>query len=156
MSSTLGISKPDNEYDIADAADECVFVIASWVDLVHLLYIGSLFCFFFFVRFEYLRNMEECILTTLSQIQVGSCLEILKLIDSDPHFCFSTRIPSPIADFSLYVIIEKKDSEKRLLKPNPIYTSTSGLELLNRGVRHKRNLGRPWGDIDEDSECRIC
>eukprot|EP01102_Stenamoeba_stenopodia_P001450 TRINITY_DN11257_c0_g1_i1.p1 TRINITY_DN11257_c0_g1~~TRINITY_DN11257_c0_g1_i1.p1 ORF type:complete len:322 (-),score=56.06 TRINITY_DN11257_c0_g1_i1:130-1095(-) len=53
----------------ADAKDECVFVIASWVDLVHLLYIGSLICFFFFVRFEYLRNMEECILTTLSQIQ---------------------------------------------------------------------------------------
>jgi len=49
--------------------DGCVFVIASWVDLVHLSYIVSLLFFFLFLRSEYLRNMEECIWTTVSQIQ---------------------------------------------------------------------------------------
>jgi len=50
-------------------ADGCVFVVASWVDFVHLLYIVSLVFFFLFLRSEYLRNMEECIWTTVSQIQ---------------------------------------------------------------------------------------
>lgn len=49
--------------------DGCVFVIASWIDLVHILYIVSLLFFFLFLRSEYLRNMEECIWTTVSQIQ---------------------------------------------------------------------------------------
>jgi len=47
----------------------CVFVVASWVDMVHLFYIVSLLFFFLFLRSEYLRNMEECIWTTVSQIQ---------------------------------------------------------------------------------------
>jgi len=49
--------------------NNCVFWIASWVDLLHLLYLISLACFFLFIRSEYLRNMEECIWTTVSQIQ---------------------------------------------------------------------------------------
>jgi len=47
----------------------CVFVIASWVDIVHIFYLISLVFFFLFLRSEYLRNMEECIWTTVSQIQ---------------------------------------------------------------------------------------
>jgi len=47
----------------------CVFVIASWVDFIHIFYIASLIFFFLFLRSEYLRNMEECIWTTVSQIQ---------------------------------------------------------------------------------------
>jgi len=47
----------------------CVFWLASWIDLLHLLYLPALLCFFLFIRSEYLRNMEECIWTTVSQIQ---------------------------------------------------------------------------------------
>jgi hypothetical protein len=47
----------------------CVFWVASWVDFVHVLYFISLFFFFMFIRSEYLRNMEECIWTTVNQIQ---------------------------------------------------------------------------------------
>jgi len=47
----------------------CIFVIASAVDLIHLCYLASLILFFLFLRSEYLRNMEECIWTTVSQIQ---------------------------------------------------------------------------------------
>jgi len=49
--------------------DVCIFGIASAVDLVHLCYLCSLILFFLFLRSEYLRNMEECIWTTVSQIQ---------------------------------------------------------------------------------------
>jgi len=47
----------------------CIFIIASWVDLIHLLQFLSLVFFFLFLRSEYLRNMEETIWTTVSQIQ---------------------------------------------------------------------------------------
>jgi len=49
--------------------ETCIFVIASYVDLIHLLYLFSLIFFFLFLRSEYLRNMEECIWDTVSQIQ---------------------------------------------------------------------------------------
>jgi len=49
--------------------DNCVFVVASWVDLLHLLFLASLVLFFMFVRSEYRRNMEETIWNTVSQIQ---------------------------------------------------------------------------------------
>lgn len=48
---------------------DCTFVFASWVDLIHVFYLPTLVCFFLFIRSEYLRNMEECIWTTVSQIQ---------------------------------------------------------------------------------------
>jgi len=49
--------------------NNCVFVVASWVDLLHLLFLASLILFFMFVRSEYRRNMEETIWNTVSQIQ---------------------------------------------------------------------------------------
>jgi hypothetical protein len=48
---------------------ECVFDIASLVDLVQALYILSLVFFFMFLTREYRRNMEECIWSHVSQIQ---------------------------------------------------------------------------------------
>eukprot|EP01113_Clastostelium_recurvatum_P025835 TRINITY_DN3104_c0_g1_i1.p1 TRINITY_DN3104_c0_g1~~TRINITY_DN3104_c0_g1_i1.p1 ORF type:complete len:310 (+),score=51.41 TRINITY_DN3104_c0_g1_i1:153-1082(+) len=47
----------------------CVFVIGSWVDFVHVMNFVSLLLFFLFLRSEYLRNMEECMWNTVSQIQ---------------------------------------------------------------------------------------
>ena len=41
----------------------------SWVDVIHLLYLLSLLFFFLFVRSEFLRNIEECIWTTMGEIQ---------------------------------------------------------------------------------------
>jgi len=39
--------------------DTCVFVIGSWVDLIHLIYAASIFFFFLFIRSEYKRNISE-------------------------------------------------------------------------------------------------
>jgi len=47
----------------------CVFVIASWVDVIHIFSLLSFIFYFLFLRNEYLRNMEETIWTTVSQIQ---------------------------------------------------------------------------------------
>eukprot|EP01117_Protostelium_nocturnum_P007408 TRINITY_DN2651_c0_g1_i2.p1 TRINITY_DN2651_c0_g1~~TRINITY_DN2651_c0_g1_i2.p1 ORF type:complete len:326 (-),score=36.92 TRINITY_DN2651_c0_g1_i2:1111-2088(-) len=47
---------------------ECLWVV-NVVDLVMLPYFFSFLFFFLFVRSEYLRNMEECIWDTVSQIQ---------------------------------------------------------------------------------------
>lgn len=41
----------------------------SWIDLLIIFNYVSLVLFFLFLRTEYLRNMEECIWTTVSQIQ---------------------------------------------------------------------------------------
>jgi len=41
----------------------------SYIDLLIILNFVSLILFFLFLRTEYLRNMEECIWTTVSQIQ---------------------------------------------------------------------------------------
>mmetsp|Transcript_19343 Transcript_19343/g.74282 ORF Transcript_19343/g.74282 Transcript_19343/m.74282 type:complete len:325 (+) Transcript_19343:144-1118(+) len=49
--------------------DDCVFYIASWNDLVHLVYGLSLVFFFLFLRSEYLRNVEQCIWKTVSRMQ---------------------------------------------------------------------------------------
>jgi len=47
----------------------CPFYIGSWVDFLQWVKIISLLFYFFFIRSEYRRNMEECIWTTVSQIQ---------------------------------------------------------------------------------------
>lgn len=47
----------------------CPFYIGSWVDFLQLLQLFSLLFYMGFIRFEYKRNMEECIWTTVSQIQ---------------------------------------------------------------------------------------
>lgn len=47
----------------------CPFYFGSWVDFLQWVKIISLGFYFFFVRSEYKRNMEECIWTTVSQIQ---------------------------------------------------------------------------------------
>jgi len=39
---------------------DCVFVVGSWVDIIHLLYLISNLFFFLFIRAEYKRNKEEC------------------------------------------------------------------------------------------------
>jgi len=49
--------------------DSCAFIVGSWIDFIVIVYIFSLLFFFIFLRSEYLRNMEECIWTTVSQIQ---------------------------------------------------------------------------------------
>jgi hypothetical protein len=48
-----------------------VFWVASGVDLVHLLYVIGLVLYFFFLRSEYHRNMEECIWRTVKTFQRG-------------------------------------------------------------------------------------
>lgn len=48
---------------------KCFFGIFSAVDILHSAYLVSLVFFFLFIRSEYHRNMEECIWTTVSQIQ---------------------------------------------------------------------------------------
>lgn len=47
----------------------CPLHIASWVDGLSVLNLIAIVFYFFFLRSEYLRNMEECIWTTVSQIQ---------------------------------------------------------------------------------------
>jgi len=47
----------------------CPFKVASWVDGLGVLNLTATVLYFLFLRSEYLRNMEECIFTTLSQIQ---------------------------------------------------------------------------------------
>ncbi|KJE94072.1 hypothetical protein CAOG_08820 [Capsaspora owczarzaki ATCC 30864] len=47
----------------------CPFYVFSGVDFVLLLALPSLALFFAFLKTEYERNMEECIWTTVSQIQ---------------------------------------------------------------------------------------
>ncbi len=47
----------------------CYFYIGSITDLLQLLHLISVVFFFVFLRAEFQRNMEECIWTTVSQIQ---------------------------------------------------------------------------------------
>eukprot|EP00003_Mantamonas_plastica_P006724 TRINITY_DN1554_c0_g1_i3.p1 TRINITY_DN1554_c0_g1~~TRINITY_DN1554_c0_g1_i3.p1 ORF type:complete len:307 (-),score=61.31 TRINITY_DN1554_c0_g1_i3:61-981(-) len=47
----------------------CPFVVAGWVDFVHLLYFISLVFFFLFIRAEFTRNEEETIWKVVKQIQ---------------------------------------------------------------------------------------
>lgn len=47
----------------------CLGNALSWIDILIILNYISLLLFFLFLRSEYLRNMEECIWTTVSQIQ---------------------------------------------------------------------------------------
>lgn len=47
----------------------CLGNALSWIDILIILNYVSLLLFFLFLRSEYLRNMEECIWTTVSQIQ---------------------------------------------------------------------------------------
>jgi len=52
--------------------NHCIFGVTgylSWVDILSLVNFVSLLMFFLFLRSEYLRNMEECIWSTVSQIQ---------------------------------------------------------------------------------------
>jgi len=39
--------------------DNCIFVIGSWVDLIHIIYCSSILFFFLFIRSEYRRNRDE-------------------------------------------------------------------------------------------------
>eukprot|EP01112_Ceratiomyxa_fruticulosa_P000759 TRINITY_DN1068_c0_g1_i2.p1 TRINITY_DN1068_c0_g1~~TRINITY_DN1068_c0_g1_i2.p1 ORF type:complete len:316 (-),score=34.49 TRINITY_DN1068_c0_g1_i2:94-1041(-) len=48
---------------------DCIFKFASGVDLMLVINLVSLLFFFLFLRSEYIRNREECIWTTVSQIQ---------------------------------------------------------------------------------------
>lgn len=49
--------------------DECIFHFGTIVDFLQALYIVSMVLYFIFLRQEFQRNMEECIWTTVSQIQ---------------------------------------------------------------------------------------
>eukprot|EP01137_Pigoraptor_chileana_P030821 Opistho-2@17820 len=49
--------------------DACPLYFASYVDILIAFFLVSLVLFFTFLRAEYLRNMEDCIWTTVSQIQ---------------------------------------------------------------------------------------
>jgi len=47
----------------------CPIFIASWLDMLSLLNFISIILFFFFIRWEFLRNMEEVIWDNVNQIQ---------------------------------------------------------------------------------------
>jgi len=47
----------------------CVFAIASWVDVIHLVYCSSVLFFFLFIRSEYKRNSKEYHFNTVTEIQ---------------------------------------------------------------------------------------
>ncbi|GAM20664.1 hypothetical protein SAMD00019534_038390 [Acytostelium subglobosum LB1] len=47
----------------------CPLYVFSWVDLIQLSDFASILFFFLFLRSEYIRNVEECIWTAVSQIQ---------------------------------------------------------------------------------------
>lgn len=49
---------------------DCYLTIASLVDIVNGGYILAMVLYFIFMRLEYQRNMEECIWSHVSQIQV--------------------------------------------------------------------------------------
>lgn len=51
------------------AWNSCLLVVGSLVDVIHICYGTSLVLFFLFLRYEYNRNMEECIWSHVSQIQ---------------------------------------------------------------------------------------
>jgi len=48
---------------------DCPFKIASWLDALSLFNFFSVILFFFFIRWEFLRNMEEVIWDKVNQIQ---------------------------------------------------------------------------------------
>ena len=50
-------------------AHSCAFWLGSWLDFVNLLDLVTMVLFFAFCRAEFMRNMEECIWTTVSSIQ---------------------------------------------------------------------------------------
>eukprot|EP01122_Echinamoeba_exundans_P003610 TRINITY_DN13690_c0_g1_i1.p1 TRINITY_DN13690_c0_g1~~TRINITY_DN13690_c0_g1_i1.p1 ORF type:complete len:400 (+),score=45.80 TRINITY_DN13690_c0_g1_i1:41-1240(+) len=50
----------------------CVFYIASWLDLVHILYFVALLFFFIFLRAEYHRNRENCLYETVAEARESS------------------------------------------------------------------------------------
>jgi len=47
----------------------CIFIVAIWIDFIDTVYLISLLFFFLFIRSEYMRNMEETIWQSVSQIQ---------------------------------------------------------------------------------------
>ncbi len=61
---------------------DCVFWVASGVDLVHLLYVVGLVLYFFFLRSEYHRNMEECI-WKVREMGLSPCYLIRILFQKD-------------------------------------------------------------------------
>ena len=50
-----------------DSVPRCVFVVASWVDAVHLAYALGQILFFLFLKREFDRNKEECIWRIVSE-----------------------------------------------------------------------------------------
>jgi len=41
--------------------NQCVFIIASFVDIINIFHLVALILFFVFLRLEYIRNSQECI-----------------------------------------------------------------------------------------------
>ena len=60
---------PLSLWALATGPKNCVFWLASWVDLFHVLYVTGLILYFGFVRSEFLRNMEECIWGAVQDFQ---------------------------------------------------------------------------------------
>jgi uncharacterized membrane protein YgcG len=56
-------------WPLLPSAHDCAFYVGSWLDFVNLLDLVTMVLFFFFCRAEFMRNMEECIWTTVSSIQ---------------------------------------------------------------------------------------
>ena len=48
---------------------QCILWVGSGVDIVHLAYVVGLVLYFFFLRSEYHRNMEDCIWKTVKRFQ---------------------------------------------------------------------------------------
>lgn len=69
---TLALFVPPSlitEWMVAANVKACPLNFASWVDLLQWIYISSLGFYFYFLKSEYSRNVEECIWTTVSEIQ---------------------------------------------------------------------------------------
>jgi hypothetical protein len=47
----------------------CVIYVASGTDLIHVFYVAGLVLYFFFLRSEYLRNMEQCVWSAVKKFQ---------------------------------------------------------------------------------------
>lgn len=63
---------------INDVTAGCPIKIASWLDILSLFNFVSIILFFLFIRWEFLRNMEEVIWEKVNQIQV--CRVVLFMV----------------------------------------------------------------------------
>lgn len=94
---------------LTNCAAGCVVHALSYIDILSIVNFFALVLFFLFLRSEYLRNMEECIWTTVSQIQVRLLMRIFQLCLSvfAGHFRLQTFLNyEPIVTFIIILVVE--------------------------------------------------